>query len=121
MDEEIYTTQEKASKYECLMPLLQAMLNDFAELSKKKPDGALNRRKVQIVNRLLSDVFSILDGEPTRQFLDLLDEDDLPQNSDVALILGQARAAARAFREKYWDKEEEEWLITPTKTSRKRP
>jgi hypothetical protein len=119
VDEQCYTTQEKASKYECLLPLLQAMHNDFTELSKKKPEGALNKRKVQIVNRLLNDVFTILDGEPTRQFLDLLDEDDLPQNSDVALVLGQAQAAMRGFREKYWDKEEDEWLIAPSRSNKR--
>jgi hypothetical protein len=34
--------------------------------------------------------------------LDLLDEDDLPQNSDVVLILGQTVAAMGAFKEKYF-------------------
>jgi hypothetical protein len=71
------------------------------ELSKKKHDGVLNKRKVQIVNRLLRDVFTILDGETTRGYLDLLEEDDLPQNSDVVLILGQAVAAMEAFKNKY--------------------
>jgi hypothetical protein len=37
------------------MPLLAAMFREFQEASKKKPDAVLNKRKVQIVNRLLHD------------------------------------------------------------------
>ena len=96
-----YTTAEKGAKHDDLMPLLSVMFREFQDLSKKKPDGVLNKRKVEIVNRLLHDVLEILEGEFTRAFLDLLDEDDLPQNSDVVLILSQVVAAMEAFREKY--------------------
>jgi hypothetical protein len=96
------TSPEKAAKHEDLMPLLTAMFREFQEASKKKPDAALNKRKVEIVNRLLRDVLSIIEGESTRAYLDLLDEDDVPQNSDVALILGQAVAAMIAFKQKYY-------------------
>jgi hypothetical protein len=95
------TTPEKATKHDELMPLLNAMFDEFQELSKKKPDGAINKRKVEIVNRLLRAVLELLDGEPTRAYLDLLDEDDLPQNSDVVLMLGQVAAAMKAFSTKY--------------------
>jgi len=115
---ESYTTLEKATKHDDLMPLLEAMFNEFQEFSKKKQDGILNKRKVEIVNRLLGDVLAILDGEPTRAYLDLLDEDDLPQNSDVVLILGQVVTAMEAFRGKYYrwldeDEEERGWAIRP--------
>lgn len=110
-----FTTREKAEKYDNLMPLLLAMFRDFQELTKKKPDGALNERKVEIVNRLLRDIHQILDGEPTRDYLDLLDEDDLPQNSDVNLILSQTVAAMTTFREKYRGNDsllgDEKWAI----------
>ncbi|MFL5352285.1 hypothetical protein [Archangium sp.] len=88
-------------KHDELMPLLSAMFRDFQELAKKKPEGALNKRKVEIVNRLLRDVYHIIEGETAHAYLDLLDEDDLPQNSDVVLILGQAVAAMEAFKDKY--------------------
>ena len=97
-----YTTAEKGAKHDELMPLLSAMFSEFHDLSKKKPDGVLNKRKVEIVNRLLHDVLEILEGEFTRAFLDLLDEDDLPQNSDVVLILSQVVAAMEAFQAKYY-------------------
>jgi hypothetical protein len=95
------TTIDKGDKHDNLTPLLKAMYDEFQELSKKKPDAALSKRKVQIVNRLLKDVLDLLEGEPTRAYLDMLDEDDLPQNSDVILILSQAVAAMNAFRGKY--------------------
>jgi hypothetical protein len=95
------TSAKKASDHVTLMPLLEAMFREFQDASKKKPDGAVNKTKITIVNRLLKDVFAIVDGEPTRGYLDLLDEDGIPQNSDVVLILGQAVAAMEAFEAKY--------------------
>ncbi len=84
------------------MPLLRAMFDEFKELSKKKPDAVLNKRKVELVNRLLKDVLAILEDEPSRPYLDLLDEDDLPQNSDVLLMLSQFVAAMSAFHDRYF-------------------
>jgi hypothetical protein len=95
------TTRAKAAKHDALLPLVRAMFREFQELSKKKPDGVLNKRKAEIVNRLMREVIEIVEGEPTRAHLDLLDEDDLPQNSDVVLMLGQAVAAMEAFKGKY--------------------
>lgn len=92
---------EIAQKHDTLMPLLLAMARSFEELAKKKPDGALNRRKVEIVNRLLRDVLSILQTEPTAAYMDMLDEDVFPQNSDVVLILGQFVVAMEGFAKKH--------------------
>ena len=97
-----FTTNEKAENHEDLMPLLNSMFLQFQELSKKKPDGALNKRKVEVVNRLLRKIHGIIEGESTSAYLDLLDEDELPQNSDVVLILGQTVAAMNTFKEKYY-------------------
>jgi hypothetical protein len=73
---------DKGASHDSLMPLLAAMFREFQDASKKKADAVLNKRKVEIVNRLLVDVFKILDGEPNRNYVDLLDENDLPQNGD---------------------------------------
>lgn len=95
------TTAAKVTEYGVLRPLLEAMSRDFAELAKKKADAPLNKRKIEIVNRLLKQVFELLDGEPSVAYLDLLEEDDVPQNSDVMLILGQAVAAIESFKKRY--------------------
>lgn len=109
----VKTTGEKSTQWDNLMPLLTAMLKDFQDATKKKPDAAISKKKVEIVNRLLEPIFAILDGEPTRKYLDLLDEDDLPQNSDVALILGQVFAAMEAFRGRYhgYDGSTHRWFV----------
>lgn len=106
------TTPERASAYDALMPLLEAMFREFQELTKKKPDGVLSKKKVEIVNRLLRDIFSIVEEEASRRYLDLLDEEELPQNSDVVLILGQCVAAMKSFHSKYWrfDNMEYRWF-----------
>jgi len=96
------STTEKGDKYDTLMPLLEAMFREFQDLAKKKQDGVLNKRKVEIVNRLLKDVINLLEGEPSRTYLDMLDEADLPQNSDVVLVLRQFVAAMQGFHSKYW-------------------
>jgi hypothetical protein len=101
-DNEDTTTAERVAQYQALMPLLEAMFREFRELAKKKPDGALNKRKVAMVNRLLKDVLAIVEDEPSRLYLDLLEEDDLPQNSDVLLILSQFDAAMKAFHSRYY-------------------
>jgi hypothetical protein len=46
-----------------------------------------------------------------RDYLDELNEDDLPQNSDVVLILSQTVAAMNAFQARYygWDGSEHTW------------
>jgi hypothetical protein len=97
------TTQVKVAKFEAIMPLLEAMFRDFQDLSKKKPDGALNKSKVKIANRLLTDVLVILDGEPNREYLELFDEESLPQYSDVVLMLGQTVAAMERFKRRYYE------------------
>jgi hypothetical protein len=97
-----FTTAEKSSAYDAIMPLLRAMFREFQDLSKKKPDGALTKNKVLIVNRLLTDVISILDTEPNREYLNLFEDGELPQNSDAVLMLGQAVAAMERFHERYY-------------------
>lgn len=87
-----------AAKFEALWPLLSAMRNEYSELSKKKPDGTLNKLKVHSVNRLLADLKDLLKNEDIIRYLDLLSDDDLPQYSDVTIALSQYVAAMTSFR-----------------------
>lgn len=95
------------------MPLLLAMYTEFKELSKKKPDAAVSKSKIKITNRLLEKITVVLNDEKTIEFLDLLDEDDIPQISDVTLILSQYVAAMEAFHKTHygWDGSEHKWFI----------
>ncbi|MEA5469417.1 hypothetical protein [Spirulina sp. 06S082] len=100
-----YTTQEKVALYQLVRPFLEDMTDEFKELSKKKPDTALSINKVKMVNRLLESCRKVLEEEKSLQFLDLIDEDNIPQNSDVVLMLSQYVVAMGKFRSNYYDTE----------------
>ena len=107
------TTSKKASTHDVTMPLLYAMFDEFKELAKKKPEAAVSKSKLVIANRLLQRVREVLADEESIEFLDLLDEDDVPQVSDVTLILSQYVAAMNAFKAKYhgWNGAERNWFL----------
>lgn len=107
------TTQDKTDTHDVTLPLLISMYGEFKELSKKKPDAAISKNKIAIVNRLLQKIRTILNDEESIEFLDLLDEDDIPQTSDVTLILSQYVAAMKAFKDRYfgWNGSEHDWFI----------
>jgi hypothetical protein len=108
------TTKKKADFYETARPLLDAMYGEFKELSKKKPDSAVSASKIKIANRLLDVAREILADEESIGFLDKIDEDDVPQVSDVTLIFSQYVAAMTAFYGKYygWNGSEHDWLLS---------
>lgn len=95
-------SNEFTEKFEMLSPMLDSALSEMREFSKKKQDGVLNPLKVKLINRLLNDIKDILSSDDSIMYLDILDEDTLPQNSDAVLILGQFRAAMNQFKEKYY-------------------
>lgn len=97
-----YTTLDKVSTYNTTIPLLSAMYEEFKELSKKKPEAAVSKSKINIANRLIERVRIVLGDEESLYFLDILDEDDVPQTSDVTLIFSQYVAAMKAFHSKYY-------------------
>ncbi len=92
-------SREKADLWETTQPLLVAMRGEFRELSKKKPADGVSEKKIAVVNRLLRRCREVLADEQSLEFLDLLDEEDVPQNSDVVLTLSQYVAAFNQFRE----------------------
>ena len=92
-------------KFEMLDKLVDSIYLEMKEFSKKKPDEPLNKFKVKNVNRVLEQLKDILSNEPTLEFLDLLDDETLPSNSDSILILGQFMAAMKQFHSKYWQRE----------------
>lgn len=79
------TTGEQIKLYSTISPLLWAAFNEVKEFSKKKQDEQLNLKKVKMINRLLEKAKVVLENEPTVDFLDMLDEDDLPTNSSSAI------------------------------------
>jgi hypothetical protein len=94
---------EQARQFEIVMPLPQSLLAEMKELAKKKQDAPGNQMKVKMVNRLLNDVRTVLEREPEMQYLDMLDEDALPEYSDAVVVLSQYETAMDRFEERHWD------------------
>lgn len=95
-------TNAQIEEFKMLTELLKSIYDEMKEFSKKKPDEPLNAFKVKNVNRVLTKVKDILKNEPTSEFLDILDNDTLPTNSDAILIIGQFKASMDRFENKYY-------------------
>lgn len=104
-ENEATITTEKVELYEVVRPLLGAMYSEFKELSKKKPDAVVSKAKIKVVNRLLTKCQEVLQSEAFIDYLDLIDEDEVPQNSDIVLMLSQYVTAMKQFHTTYYRKE----------------
>lgn len=84
---------------ERLIVQLEAMHAEISQLAKKSPNDAVNKFKLNLINKILADGNSVL-GENYRPFNDFeqFDQDDVPTNSDVTLILSQYMQQTERFR-----------------------
>jgi hypothetical protein len=98
MTGDYYTTTRQANGYDAVIGVFTGLFKELKELAKKKPEATLSASKVKIINRVLVDVRDCLQGEPEHKYLDLLDDETLPQYSDAILILSQHQGALKAFR-----------------------
>ncbi|HEY3295697.1 MAG TPA: hypothetical protein VGL38_09670 [bacterium] len=98
-------------RFDVLYPLLQQQLLEIRELSKRKQDVQLNKLKVDMINRVLSELKTLLAGQPMDEFLALLDSETLPTNSDAVLVLAQFLTASQQCKSTYYrfDEEQHEW------------
>ena len=95
------TTDEQVELYDTISRLLEAAFDEVKDFSKKNPDTALNDRKVKSLNRILKDIKDLMANEPTASYMETLDEEMLPSNSDVVLTMSQYRSALENYRKKY--------------------
>ena len=96
------TSEEAVSIFLATNNIFLGLLKEIRELSKKKPDAIMSASKVAIINRVLEDLKEILDKEPEGKFLDVLDDNDLPQTSDAVLVMVQYETALKSFKSKYY-------------------
>lgn len=96
------TTYANVAEYEASHDVFASLLDEVKELSKKKPDASMSAGKVKIVNRVLENLLVVLEGQPDAKYLEVLDDDDLPQVSDAVLIMVQFKAALASFRERHY-------------------
>ena len=113
---EFVTTEAVVVAYESSAPIFQGILSEVRELSKKKPEATMSASKVRVINRVLSDLLVFLKTEPSGKYLDLLDDEALPQMSDAVLAMVQFETALKSFKARYrqYDKrlKDSVWITT---------
>lgn len=69
---------------------LQAARTEVAALSKKSPDGAINKFKLEFINQMLCESNKLLkeSNKPLDGF-EKFDPDVIPTNSDVVFVISQ--------------------------------
>jgi hypothetical protein len=100
-DRESAPTDAQVEKFVYLSPMLDSALLEMREFSKKRQDGIVSETKIRLLNRLLNDIREILRSEESFRYLDPLSKEQVPQNSDAVLILGQYRAAMDSFQARH--------------------
>lgn len=99
--EEYLPSKADVMKFIMMYDFLESAYIEMKDFSKKNPDTTLNDRKVKSLNRILKDIKDLLANEPTASYMETLDEEMLPSNSDVVLTMSQYRSALENYRKKY--------------------
>ena len=110
------TTDAAVETYLASTPIFEGLIKEIRELSRKKPDATMSTGKVKMVNRVLNDLLNILKTEPTGKYLEILDDESLPQVSDAVLMMVQFESALEAFESKYhqYIDSEHHWITQET-------
>lgn len=95
-------TDEGVEKFQYLSPALDSLYEELSKLSSKKQDAPISAYKIKMINRVLEGIKAIIGDDPALKELDLLSDEELPQNSDVVLLLGQFRAAMERFKTAFY-------------------
>ena len=91
--------REDVEAFEKVQAQLHGLYDESIVFSKKNPDSAVNKFKLNFINQVLKETNKILDkrNKPFDDF-DAFDEDLLPTHSDVVMILSQYINCLEKFR-----------------------
>lgn len=91
--------REDIESFEKVQAQLHGLYDEMVVFSKKTPDGPVNKFKLKFINQILTDANKIFDKNNT-PFSDFstFEEDLLPTNSDVVMILSQYINCLEKFR-----------------------
>jgi len=95
-------TEAQIAEFEMLWPILRKLLHETKDLSNKKPDTPLNKLKVGMINKVIEPLKVILSNEPIAQYLELLNDETLPTNSDAVYVMAQFDAAMQQFKDTHY-------------------
>lgn len=82
--------KKEVEKFEKIHSQLIGLYEEISTLSRKLPNDGTNKFKLKYINQILSDANSMLENkyDPFKDFK-LFNEDNLPTNSDVVIIIRQ--------------------------------
>lgn len=91
--------REALEKLEKMIGQLRGLHEEIGLLAKKSPNDAVNAFKLRLVNKVVDSANGIL-GSGYLPFDDFeaFDTDDMPTNSDVALVLAQYLEETERYR-----------------------
>lgn len=95
------TTEKMVQIYNETAPQLFVLQTELRELAKKRPDGTLSKAKVALLNRVLTDIKEPFQKEIGGKYLELLDDEILPQYSDAVLVIAQYATVLAQFKERH--------------------
>ncbi len=102
--------KEEVWEFEKLEQQLHSFLDEMSALSSKKPDGPVNKFKLNFLNATLKSINKIItDYRPFGDF-EQFDVDSLPSNSDVVVILSQYAGAVLRFRTENTSEDSYKWF-----------
>lgn len=91
--------KEYVENFEKLHIQIKNMYNELSVLSKKSPNGAINKFKLNFINQLIEEANQFL-KDRYKPFADFekFEEDDMPFNSDVVMIISQYIVCLEKFK-----------------------
>lgn len=92
-------TVEDIEQLEKVIGQLLATHSEISILAKKSPSDTLNAFKLKMINRVIESSNAVL-GKKYKPFEDFekFEDEDLPSNSDVTMILAQYMEEAERYR-----------------------
>lgn len=83
-------TVEQIADFEKILAQLKSFYDDTNVLVKKNPREEMNTFKLKLINKVLVKANAIVgDSKPFADFAEFNIDEDMPNNSDVSMILGQ--------------------------------
>jgi len=91
-------SNEDVSEFEALVAQMTSVYDEMEKLASKKPNDAINKFKLGIVNQLLRRTNRLITPVKPLEGFEFFSEEELPSNSDVQLVLSQYLSAMEKFR-----------------------
>jgi hypothetical protein len=99
--------EKEIELFEKLNGQLEGLYEEMSTLSKKSPTDGVNKFKLKFINQVLFEINAFLEEgyKPFAEFTKF-EEDDIPTNSDIVLILSQYLNCMEKLRADNIDKDE---------------